>query len=345
VPSTVADVFAAAGLAPAGVVRWGTLVPETEPGNYVVALTNEPGSLEGALAHAPLDADRLAHLLDVRTELRLDARLPTVDELTARLQAFWLPEEVIVYAGLAGTSLRRRVGQYYKTPLGARRPHAGGWWLKTLSVLDELWVHYAATPDDAAAEVAMLQHFAAHISRATRERLYDSGNPAPFANLRTGRGDNKAHGITGATGDLDASPAKAARPASGTAIPPDPASGEVSATDAPGPPAAPPAGLPPALAAGGLGAAVSQNVTARDLESGRVRFPRPAKRLFPPDREYIPVVLRGRDFERVRWDPRIGLDQERSGMLAFGKGKLDGLVVVGDVLTVTVRVEGKVELR
>lgn len=94
------------------------------------------------------------------------------------------------------------MSQYYKTPLGARKPHAGGWWLKTLTVLDALWVHYAATPDNGKAEVAMLQHFASGLTPASRESLHDPGNPAPFANLRTGRGDIKAHGITGATGEL-----------------------------------------------------------------------------------------------------------------------------------------------
>lgn len=38
-PSTVADVFAAAGLAPADVVRWGQRLPCDSPGVYAVALT------------------------------------------------------------------------------------------------------------------------------------------------------------------------------------------------------------------------------------------------------------------------------------------------------------------
>ena len=32
------------------------------------------------------------------------------------------------------------------------------------------------------------------------------------------------------------------------------------------------------------GADASQTVTVKDLEAGRIRFPRPAKRLFPADR-------------------------------------------------------------
>lgn len=51
-----------------------------------------------------------------------------------RLATFWLPDEVVLYIGLAGASVRKRVRQYYRTPLGDKRPHAGGWWLKTLTV-------------------------------------------------------------------------------------------------------------------------------------------------------------------------------------------------------------------
>lgn len=201
-PSTLSDVFAAAGLRPAGVVPWGTPVPEPGPGVYVVALTEGVGTNAGALSKAPVADAALEHLLAVRPELQLDKRRPTVAELRARLEAFWVVDELVVYIGLAGTSVRARVRQYYKTPLGARKPHAGGWWLKTLTVIGELWVHYAPTPASGAAETAMLQRFAGALASGSRARLHDADNPAPFANLRTGRGDNKAHGITGATGEM-----------------------------------------------------------------------------------------------------------------------------------------------
>lgn len=332
-PSTVADMFAAVGLAPGVAVRWGTPVPEPGPGNYVVALTEDPDSMQGVLVRAPLESNRLAYLLDIRPELRLDGRRPTVGELAGRLEGFWLPDEVVVYAGLAGTSVRQRVGQYYKTPLGARRPHAGGWWLKTLGVLNEMWVHYATTPDDAEAEAAMLRHFAARVSSSSRDRLYDSGNRAPFANLRTGRGDNKRHGISGATGDLGDGPGMAS---TGEAHPWKPDGG------LPRPSQTSPSRFAPVDRR--LGAAESQNVTAKDLEAGRLRFPRPANLLFPPGRAYVDVVLRGHEFQAVRWDARAGPGKERSGLLAFGKGKLNALVTVGETLTVTASPFGKVEL-
>lgn len=99
--------------------------------------------------------------------------------------------------------MRRGVRQYYRTSLGAKRPHAGGWFLKTVSVIDGLWVHYTPTPDSETAERAMLQGFSRRVSGGTRVQLsYDKERPAPFANLRLYTGKSKNHGLRGATGDL-----------------------------------------------------------------------------------------------------------------------------------------------
>jgi hypothetical protein len=209
-PSTVSDVFAAADLEPAGVVRWRTPVPESAPGVYIVALTDDLDSTAAARPVAPLARAALEQLLAVRPELRMNLAQPDADDLIERLGGFWPGDEVVLYIGLAGQSLRRRVGQYYKTPLGARRPHAGGWWLKTLAVLDELWVHWAPTPDCAREEKRMLREFSRAVSPASRAALLDDQRVTPFANLRGHDDRIKEHRISGATGDLPGRTAAAA---------------------------------------------------------------------------------------------------------------------------------------
>jgi len=204
VPSTVAAVFAAAGLEPTAVVRWGRRPAESERGVYVVALTEKRDSLVEAQGEAALSDAAAEHLLAVRPELRVDGRRPTAAELCARIAAFWLPDEVIVYIGLGGTSVASRVSAYYGTPLGAKRPHAGGWVLKMLEPddLQRLYVHFAAAQDPDGAEDDMLRRFCSQVSKRTLARLPDPEHPFPFANLEWPRGVRKAHGITGARGLL-----------------------------------------------------------------------------------------------------------------------------------------------
>jgi hypothetical protein len=167
-------------------------------------VTDELGSLEATMPIAPISRAAIQELLAVRPELTLDGRRPSPAELASRIAAFWLPDEPILYMGLA-TSLRTRVGSFYRTPIGARRPHSGGWFLKTLSNLESLYVHSASAADFDTAERDMLEAFVAHVSPPTRTALADPDHPWPFANLELRRGGQKirkVHGITGARGDI-----------------------------------------------------------------------------------------------------------------------------------------------
>jgi hypothetical protein len=204
-PSTVAAVFAAAGLKPEGVVPWGTPISQAASGVYAVSLTGQVDVPAAAALPCPLSSDSLTELLHVRPELRVDGIRPDRDALAQRLAALWLVDEVIAYIGLAGTSLRSRVRAYYTTPLGARRPHAGGWPLKTLSVLDQLFVHYATCSDPGEAEGEMLGAFQAAVSSSARAALHDPELAIPFANLEWAKGQRKRHGITGAREPVKAS--------------------------------------------------------------------------------------------------------------------------------------------
>lgn len=197
-PTTVSDVFAAVDLVPRDPVPWGERVPEPRPGVYVVALTNAVDLTDAARVQAPISEAALEELLDARPELRLDDEVPHAAALRRRLAAFWMPDEVIVYIGLAATSLQKRVEQYVRTPLGARSPHAGGWPLKTLSALDDIYVHVAACGEVDTVERTMLKAFANGVSERARKHLHDPVRLMPFANLEAPRGNRKAHGITGA---------------------------------------------------------------------------------------------------------------------------------------------------
>lgn len=195
-PTTVAEALSAAGLRRDGVVRWGTRPPTRDSGVYVVSLTDATDSMAGTLAEAPLAVDVFETWLDVRPELILDGMRPSVEQLMERVQGFWLADEVILYLGLA-TSLSQRLGQCYNTPIGARRPHAGGYFLKLLTNLGSLWVHCARCSDPKRAESEMLGRFCASVSEESKLSLIDPARPFPFANLEWPPGTRKAHGLRG----------------------------------------------------------------------------------------------------------------------------------------------------
>jgi hypothetical protein len=204
-PSSVTDVFAAADLVPTGVAGWGQAPATTSAGVYVVALTDRTDAVRGTVRECPLSVGSLRQLLDVRRELRIDSdHRPTAAELGTRLAGFWLPDETVLYVGLSTRPLSERLGEFYGHRLGAKSPHKGGWPLKTLRVLDKLWVHWAPTSKDecADAENEMLRAFAAAVSPESKDGLYAPEPVMPFANLRDGHYRRKRHRVTGATGPL-----------------------------------------------------------------------------------------------------------------------------------------------
>jgi hypothetical protein len=81
-----------------------------------------------------------------------------------------------------------------------------------------------------------------------------------------------------------------------------------------------------AVSKGKAGTLYSQRVTAADKASGIIRFPKPAKVLFPSTMCEVEVVFRG---VRVRasYDPRNGPDRERSAVLRMGRERLLSVTV------------------
>lgn len=324
-PTTVREAFRAAGLTPEGVVRWG-IVPSLEsPGVYIVALTDSLNGLKAALDEPPLDPGAVENWPRVVPGLTLDGRRPDPLELAARVARFWLPDEVILYIGKAA-SLPSRVGDYYTTPLGARRPHAGGYFIKLLSNLEDLYVHFATCEEPGRAEDAMLGEFCGRVSEATRRILLDPAHPFPFANLEWPPGVRKAHGIRGARERVATAP----RRVPGAMAQPSAAERDHSSE--------PLQSVSPGIRSRG-GPYRSQRVTAADLRAGQVRIPVSTltKSLFPSERTDLMAKLRGRRLAAT-WDPRVGPDRERSGVLRFReKDILRSLVRPDEVLRVTLR--------
>lgn len=192
---SVGELFDKCGLHPGGVVKWGQQVPLDAPGVYVVSSTPDIHDSSGALRAYSHDPVAFEKLRQVCPSVAVDGKSATGEELAARIGAFWIPDCAVLYIGLAGTSVQKRVGQYYSTRIGQRSPHAGGWWLKTLSGLGDLFVHFAPASDPNSMETALLSAFAESVPLASVTNLHDAERVAPFANVDVRPGFRKRHGL------------------------------------------------------------------------------------------------------------------------------------------------------
>jgi transcription elongation factor GreA len=190
-PLGAAELLRSVGLLADGPATWGTRVRSDRPGVYLV-------ELPAPLAAAPIDFNAIGRWLERVPGLTLDGARPTGRELAARLHRFWLPDQTVLYVGTSVASIGARVAAFQRTPLGDRKPHAGGYWLKTLTGLDRLRVWWAETDATEEYEDALLEAFAATVPPETAALLHDPGVILPFANLQTSDRLRKRHGIAGA---------------------------------------------------------------------------------------------------------------------------------------------------
>lgn len=197
-PISPSELFEQAGCRWTGAVPWRTRPRTNRPGVYVVSLSSDPTSASG-LTVAPVNTQKVAVWIDrVPTFQLYGKRSPAAADVAAHMSEFWLAEESVVYIGKAGTSLANRVGQYYRTPLGDRKPHAGGHWIQTLDVLNNLTVHYGEVPDGDPEDIEalMMQVFMASASKHVLGSHPQPSLVLPFANLE-GPGGRRSHGLSG----------------------------------------------------------------------------------------------------------------------------------------------------
>ena len=197
-PSTVLGILDQVGLSLSGHTEWGQDVAAGEPGIYFVSLSADPGANLGTYTLAPISLAAVQRWLAAVPMLTLDGIVqPPADSLVEFLSRFWLPDENIVYIGKA-TGLHSRTHQLFGHALGRRSPHAGGHWIKTLSCLERLHVHFAeCVSADAASnkERCALRVFASQVSPCALSRLQALDVAVPFANLRDADGKLKQRSL------------------------------------------------------------------------------------------------------------------------------------------------------
>lgn len=195
-PTYVNQIFQGAGKEVLGQVKWGQKINCNAPGVYVVAMTNYVDKMI-CCDEAQISKKFVNDWVNYVPKILLDNSKPKTEELVKRLKMFWIPDETILYIGKAGTSLKTRVDQYYRTKLGDPKPHRGGHWIKTLENLSDLNIFWTTSEGETAHDVEdrFLNIFVQNVSQESKKILLDPDHPFPFANLEYPKGTRKNHGL------------------------------------------------------------------------------------------------------------------------------------------------------
>lgn len=200
--TTVNNLIENFNLSPAKSVKWNQIPKTEDEGVYIVSLSNNPEKNNGIYSKAPISKDIIKKWIEKVDGFELD-KINTFnsDKIIKRLSQFWLPDENILYIGKApkrksNTGLATRVKEYYRTDFGEKKPHAGGHWLKSLTILNKLFVYYSVCKNPGEVEEDMMRFFCKNVSETSKINLRDPHLPLPFANLQLKRGQIKKHGLS-----------------------------------------------------------------------------------------------------------------------------------------------------
>jgi hypothetical protein len=199
-PIAASQLFDQIGLEIKGIVRWGSPVPCKSSGVYAVSLCDDPERNAGLIPKAPVSNALVGRWIRYVPTFSFDGKpRPSPPIVAAFLASMWLPDESIVYLGKA-TCLKKRLRQFHKHTLGNPKPHAGGHWLKTLTILERMHIFFCECRSAAEAEdkeKEALRAFVAQVSKRTLKGLYNAQLPIPFANREYPKGTRKQFRISG----------------------------------------------------------------------------------------------------------------------------------------------------
>lgn len=196
---SAADLLRSIGLDVDGPARWGSKPTSRKPGIFVFETPNPAVS-------ASLDIDQIRRWLERVPDLRMDGERPTQTTLAERLRRFWLPDQPVLYVGRTAKGLNARVASLYATELGHARPHAGGYWLKTLRELSKLRLWWAETDAPEEYEDELIAAFAEGVPAEVRARLPEGAPLLPWANLASPTGPARDTGLTNALLNVEVAP-------------------------------------------------------------------------------------------------------------------------------------------
>ena len=190
---TAAALFRDVGLLADGPVVWGwpgRPVPARGPGVFVVELV-------APLPRAPIELTRVGKWIERVASFTLDGERPTSKAVSARLGAFWLPSQTVIYVGSSTTSVGGRIAAMQRTVLGDRKPSSAGHWLATLLPSTSMRVWWAQSEATEEYEDALLASFASSVPAVDLATLPDRDVVLPWANLRRPTGERRATGLAG----------------------------------------------------------------------------------------------------------------------------------------------------
>ena len=197
-PVTVKEIFKVVGLeAPVG-IKWKTPIPTNDNGVYVVSLSSDASINKDTCSTFEIGEEIFSNWKILSPNLNVNGMV-SKKIIEEELNKYWKPKEAVLYIGESTSKtngLGKRVKQFYDHNVGRKGPHTGGYWIKLLSQLENLYVYHAKCKNPRDTEFKMLMYFIEQSTGKSFYELDELGIHLPFANLKVDF--QKRHNISNA---------------------------------------------------------------------------------------------------------------------------------------------------
>lgn len=197
-PLTVYDIFRKVRLTPSVPIRWNQKIPVKKCGVYLISTSENPKKNLGTLSKPLICKKVFKHWTELTSNLNINGEKATYLKIQKEINNYWHSKENILYIGESSSmnnNLTGRVNQFYIHKVGWKGPHTGGYWIKLLKNINELYVYYSECEYPRDTEFKMLMYFIEKTKGKSFYDLEDLGKYLPFANLKVDF--QKKHNIKG----------------------------------------------------------------------------------------------------------------------------------------------------
>jgi len=186
-PISVDQIFKEFKLTYSRPYKWNEKVDADFNGVYVISLSPNPKEAS-TIDEIDISKEAFNRWLKEAPDLEIDnIKVSNIEQVRSYLNKFWHKSENIIYIGESTSKtnpIQKRINQFYIHKVGQKGPHTGGYWIKLLSCLDDLYVYFAETSNPRETEFKMILRFAELISGKNIFQIKDLAASFPFANSK-----------------------------------------------------------------------------------------------------------------------------------------------------------------
>lgn len=185
---TVDALFKEIGIKYSKPYKWNEELDANINGVYVISTSDNPTINNKNKFELSICSKAFENWLQEAPNLEIEnEKVNNLNQVKNYLMKYWDENENILYIGESSSKtnpIQKRINQFYTHKVGKKGPHTGGYWIKLLSCIDDLFIYFAESSNPRETEFKMIMKY---VELKSKKSLFETENLVdyfPFANSK-----------------------------------------------------------------------------------------------------------------------------------------------------------------